>query len=319
MDAAVALSMSLNRVTYFPGRKPVRVYLDCYSCLMSQALRAARLSGANEPQQLSTLKQTLTLLQDMNPSTTPPEIGYQVNQMVREMLGAKDPYRDIKRTSTQQALQLYPRLKEMVQKSEDPLAMAIRLSIAGNIIDFAVNDHVVDLWATVDRVAHQPYAIDDTALLQDRLQKADYVLYLADNAGETVFDRVLIESISVPVIYVVKESPIVNDATAEDAVAAGLDTCTTVIDNGTSATGTVFALCSDSFRQQFDHAPLIIAKGQANFETLSEAGTNVFCLLQVKCPMIGRHLNVPVGSIVARQSMPGIIEAPGGSGQLLHR
>ncbi len=199
---------------------------------------------------------------------------------------------------------MYPRLKALVQQSEDPLALAIRISVAGNIIDFAVSDQIADLWETVERVTRQPYAMDDTATLRARLKTASHILYLADNAGETVFDRVLIEALPIPVIYAVKGSHVVNDATMGDAVAAGLDTCANIISNGAQASGTILSLCSESFLQAFNDAPLIIAKGQANFETLSAAGENIFCLLQAKCPMIARHLDVPVGSIIARQSTP---------------
>ena len=282
----------------------MRVYLDCYPCILGQALRAARLSGADETQQYATLQQTLTLLQNLPSGANPPEVVYQVQQMVRSLVGTQDPYEEIKKASTQQAQALYPRLKALVHQSEDPLGTAIRLSIAGNIIDFAVSDQVADLWETVERVMQQPYAIDDTAAFKARLKAADHILYLADNAGETVFDRVLIEALPIPVTYVVKDSPVVNDATIEDAVAAGLDACTILISNGAQASGTILSLCSEAFRQRFDDAPLIIAKGQANFETLSSAGGKVFCLLQVKCPMIGLHLGVPIGSIVARQSVP---------------
>ncbi len=126
---------------------------------------------------------------------------------------------------------------------------------------------------------------------------------MADNAGETVFDRVFIEALPIPVVYVVKEGPIVNDVTMQDAIDAGLDTCATLCRNGSQGTGTPLSMCSESFRTQFRQAQLVIAKGQANFETLSDAGTHVFCLLQVKCPMIGLDLGVPVGSIIARQSI----------------
>jgi len=280
----------------------LKIYLDCYPCFLGQALRAARLSGADEAQQYSIVQHTLSLLQNLPPGINPPQIGYQVQEIVRGTVGPKDPYKEIKQTSTQHALALYPKLKALVHQSDDPLSLAIRLSIAGNIIDFAVSDQIADLWETVERVIRQPYAIDDTAALRDRLKTASYVLYLADNAGETVFDRILIEAMPVPVIYAVKGSPVVNDATTEDALAAGADTCATLISNGAQAAGTILSLCSESFRQHFQDAPLIIAKGQANFETLSNAGAKVFCLLQVKCPMIGQHLNVPVSSIVCRQS-----------------
>ena len=128
------------------------------------------------------------------------------------------------------------------------------------------------MWETVERVLAGPLAIDDLPLLRSRLDKAAEILYLADNAGETVFDRVLIETLSLPVIYAVKSSPILNDATEADALAAGVDNCAKIITNGTSAPGTILNLCSDKFLNIYNAAPLIIAKGQANYETLSTAG-----------------------------------------------
>ncbi len=281
----------------------MKTYFDCYPCFLRQALRAARFVGANETQQHFVLQCTLSLLQSLPSNATPPEIGYQVHQIVSNAIDVWDPYLEAKMMSTQQAMLLYPNLKKLVSQSADPLAIAIRLSIAGNIIDFAMSDQIVDLWKTVERVIQQPYAIDDSGLLKEYLKNADHVLYLADNAGETIFDRVLIEELPVPVTYAVKESPILNDAIIQDALAAGLDSCATLISNGSQASGTILSLCSDAFRKQFEKASVIIAKGQANFETLSESGSNIFCFLQVKCPVIGMDLKVPNGSIVVRQSI----------------
>jgi uncharacterized protein with ATP-grasp and redox domains len=281
----------------------LKTSLDCYPCFLQQALRAARLSGADETQQYSIMQYSLSLLRNLPSGANPPEIGYYIQRIVQDMVGIQDPYLKMKMMSTQQALALYPKLKALVDQSADPLALAIRLSIAGNIIDFGFSDQIADLWETVERVIQQPYAIDDSAAIKAYLKTADHVLYLADNAGETVFDRILIEVLPVPVIYAVKSSPYVNDATMPDALAAGLDTCATLIRNGAQAAGTILPLCSEEFCKYFENAPLIIAKGQANFETLSTAGAKVFCLLQVKCPIIGLDLNVPVGSIIARQSV----------------
>jgi len=262
--------------------------------------------GASETQQQRVMDKTLALLQRLPPGKTPPEIGYVVHRIVREEVADGDPYRAAKDRSTREALSLYPRLKALVAASVDPLEMAVRLSIAGNIIDFGPYEQLLDLWPEVERVLDMPFALDHLVRLRSALDAAAEVLYLADNAGETVFDRVLIEALSVPVTYVVKGSPILNDATLEDAVAAGVDTAADIITNGASAPGTILDLCSETFRQVYAAAPLIIAKGQANYETLSTAGPRVFCLLQVKCPVIGRDLGVPVGGLVVRQSEVGL-------------
>ena len=282
----------------------MHTYLDCYPCFLRQALTAARLVNASESQQQTVLNRTLALLQSLPPGKTPPEIGYAVHRIVREeVVNNLDPYQQAKDQSTHEARALYTRLKTLVTSSDDPFEMAVRLSIAGNIIDFGAYDHMPDLWATVERVIAAPFAPPDHLLrLRAALGNAPWLLYLADNAGETVFDRVLIEALALPVVYAVKGSPVLNDATRKDAIAAGVDTCAKIVSNGAAAPGTILDLCSEEFRQIYANAPLIIAKGQANYETLSTAGPRVFCLLQVKCPVIGRDLGTPVGGIVVRQS-----------------
>jgi uncharacterized protein with ATP-grasp and redox domains len=248
----------------------------------------------------------LDLLKQLEPSSMPPEIGDQVHRLVRQEVGDRDPYRAIKEASTQYAQSLYPRMKTLLAETDDPLGMAVRLSIAGNIID-AAPDREYDLWDTVERVLFQPFAIDDRAAFREALARVDQgvrttpVLYLADNAGETVFDRVLIEMLDTPVTYAVKGGPTLNDATEEDALAAGVDQVAKVVSTGSDAPGTVLDRCSQEFQRLYDEAELVIAKGQANYETLSEEGPKVFCLLQTKCPVIARDVGVPVGSIVLSQ------------------
>jgi uncharacterized protein with ATP-grasp and redox domains len=280
----------------------MKTYLDCYPCFVHQALHAARGAHLDEEQQIAVVRNTLALLQTVPADLTPPEIGSRVHMLVRQFVGEVDCYRQEKQRSTQEALEMYPALKQLVAQSQDPFDTAVRLSIAGNIIDLAMKDEHDDLWATVDRVLSQPYAVDDLPALRKGLAAADWVLFLADNAGETVFDRVLVENLPLRVVYAVKGTPIVNDATLEDAIDAGLDGCAQLISNGSGAIGTVLNLASPEFRDFFERAPLIISKGQGNYETLSEAGERVFCLLQAKCPVIGRDIGVPVGSIVVRRS-----------------
>jgi uncharacterized protein with ATP-grasp and redox domains len=278
----------------------MKTYLDCYPCFLRQTLDAARMAGADERQQKALLNRVLDLLRRVEPSSTPPEIGDQVHRIVRREVGNSDPYRVAKEAGTRRALALYPRLKTLVAESHDPLGTAVRLSIAGNIIDFGP-DLEYDLWGTVERVLAQPFAVDDGATFREALSRVGQMLYLADNAGETVFDRVLIEVLNVPVVYVVKGGPILNDATREDALAAGLGQVAEIVDTGLDASGTILPRCSAEFWQLYDKAEMVIAKGQANYETLSEEGIKIFFLLQTKCQVIARDVGVPVGSIVLKQ------------------
>jgi uncharacterized protein with ATP-grasp and redox domains len=289
----------------------MRTYLDCYPCFLRQALEAARLTGADDNQQKAILDQVLQVLRRSELSSTPPEIGDAIHRLVRQARGDGDPYLETKEASTRQALACYPRLRELVQNAGDALDVAVRLSIAGNIIDSGP-DQQYDLWNVIERVLAQPFAVDDMTAFRKALAAADRVLYLADNAGETVFDRVLIEVLGIPVVYAVKGGPVLNDATLEDALAAGLDQVADVVETGSDAPGTILGRCPAKFRQLYDEAEMVVAKGQANYETLSEAGPKVFFLLQTKCPVIARDAGVTIGSILLRQGRLGA-EAQGES------
>jgi uncharacterized protein with ATP-grasp and redox domains len=278
----------------------MRTYLDCYPCFLRQALGAARLAGADDAQQKEVVDRVLGALKLIELSSTPPEIAERVHGLVRQEMGDGDPYRAVKEESTHQAWVLYPRLEALLTESEDTLETAVRLSIAGNIIDFGLEQDY-DLWSTVERVLSQPFAIDEGSAFREALSRVGRVLYLGDNAGETVFDRLLIQTLGVPVTYAVKGGPILNDATREDALAAELDEVAEVVDTGSQAPGTILGRCSEAFRDLYAGAELVIAKGQANYETLSNEGSRVFFLLQAKCPVIARDVGVAVGGIVLRQ------------------
>ena len=278
----------------------MKTYLDCYPCLLRQALSAARRAGASENQQHSILLNTMEELSAFPTGSTPPQLAYRIHQQVQQLTNNIDPYRDDKDQATQQALVLYPELKKKVSEASDPLEMAVRIAIAGNIIDLGVAESY-DLDATLKRVLTQAFAINDLVSLRSALDQSVSVLYLADNAGETVFDRVLIESFESPVTYVVKSGPIINDATHEDAVAAGIDQVAEIIDNGSNAPGTLLDQCSEDFRKRFAQADLIIAKGQANYESLSDSSAPIFFLLQAKCNVIARDLRIAEEGTVLKQ------------------
>ena len=278
----------------------MKTYLDCFPCFLRQALEAARIAGADEERQRLILDRTMALLQDASLESKPPEIGDRVHRIVRQLTGDDDPYAAVKAESTREALRLYPRLKALVAEDGDRLERAIRIAIAGNVIDFATGADF-DIEEGLERILNQPFAINDIAAFRKALSEARSVLYLGDNAGETVFDRMLIEALGVPVIYAVKGGPIINDATVDDALAAGLDEVAEVVSTGSDAPGTILSRCSAEFRALYERAELVIAKGQANYETLSEEGGQLFFLLKVKCPVIARDIGAPVGSIVLKR------------------
>ena len=255
------------------------------------------MAGATVEQERLVMRETLKILLNLPEGATPPEIGTQVHALVRELTGNQDPYRQVKKDSTRKALALLPKLRQLVAEAEDPFEEAVRISIAGNIIDFGPNPDY-DLWEVVERVRHQTLAINKLAELRASIAAAQSILYLGDNAGETVFDRVLIEILNKPVTYVVRGGPVLNDATLEDALEVGLDEVAEIIDNGARVPGTALSACSPAFQARFRSAELILAKGMGNYETLSTVDAPIFFLLQVKCPVIGKDLGVPDRSVV---------------------
>jgi damage-control phosphatase, subfamily I len=279
----------------------MQTYLDCYPCVLRQAIEAARMSGATPSQEKEVVQQTLSLLSHLPKGATPPAIGAQVHRVVRAVTGNDDPYQAVKHAATAGALAMLPAILALLASSEDKLETAFRLSIAGNIIDFGPNPDY-DLWEVVNRVLSQDFAINDLPLLRKQLEAAESILFLGDNAGETVFDRILIETLPLPVTYVVRGGPVINDATCEDAIAAGIDRVANIIDNGTRIPGTILSECSSAFQSHFNAADLILAKGMGNYETLSTTPRPVFFLLQVKCPVIAVDIGAPHGSIVIKHA-----------------
>lgn len=278
----------------------MRTYLDCYPCVLRQAIEAARMAGATPEQEKKIVWKTLDILKSMPEGETPPAIGARVHQVVRQVSGSADPYHTKKQEATEKALSMLPKLRSLLDASEDRLETAIRLSIAGNIIDFGPNK-AYDLWEVVKRVLEQDFAINALPNLRKRLAAVDSVLFLGDNAGESVFDLLLIETLSKPVTYVVRGGPVLNDVTIEDARAAGIDHAADVIDNGAEVPGTILTECSPEFVERFKAADLILAKGMGNYETLSTEKAPIFFMMQVKCPVIGMDIGAPAGSIVLQE------------------
>lgn len=276
---------------------------ECQHCFQRQTDNAARLAGL-DAETVARLKQAVSAELAAQPADlTLPAKASRVHALVRQISANPDPYRTAKQEATEHALSLYPHLKQMIEVSADPLDTAVRLAIAGNIIDLGVANEY-DLEASIERVLDTPLAIDHITQLKAVLRDARAVLFLGDNAGETVMDRLLIETLPLPVTYVVKGGPAVNDATREDAVAAGLDQVCEVMDNGAAILGTILDECSVELRERFWSADVVIAKGMANYESLSGTRSKLFFLLQAKCAVIAGYLGVAEKSLIVMEDTP---------------
>jgi uncharacterized protein with ATP-grasp and redox domains len=291
----------LKDIGYKEGMK---TSLDCIACFIRQALDAARLVSTDTAVHQRILREVLRWAGEMDMDQPAPVMGQRIHRLIRKIVGIDDPYRDVKDHQNRMALALLPELKTKIEAATDPLIMALRLAIAGNVIDMGVNGNVTesDVRESVIQALTEPF-VGEQSGFRNAVAETQRILYLADNAGEIAFDRLLIEQLGpARVTVAVRGDPVINDATRADARAVGLHEIAEIIDNGSDAPGTLLDDCSQEFKRRFIEADLILAKGQGNFETLSDEPYNIFFLFKAKCSVIAAHAGVPIGTHVLARS-----------------
>jgi len=283
-------------------------------CFIRQALDSAKLVTDDEMVHEQVIRYVLKLASDLDMSKTPPEIGQQIHRLIRELVCNDDPYRESKKRFNRLALDICNDLEDTIGSSEDPLETAIRLAIAGNIIDLGVKTSISE--SDIEKIITNCLTADfDKSAIEEfknAVSRAERILYLTDNAGEIVFDKLLIEQLPLEKVTVaVRGKPVINDATAEDAEFAGLTELVEVIDNGSDAPGTIIDGCSKEFKRSFEQSDLIISKGQGNYETLSDKQKDIFFVLKAKCPVIARNLGCEVGEMIFKRASSTAISQKG--------
>jgi len=279
-------------------------------CIAKQALEAVRLATNNPKIQEEVLRRVMRHLTEIGWIGTPPQLvrASRVVELIEELTGVYDPYKDLKRASNDEALAMLNEVKSLIASHEDSLRAAVKVAIAGNIIDFVAVE-TYDLRATIEKVMKQEPAIDDYSRLRGEVLSAETLLYFADNAGEIVFDKLLVEEMirvrGKPfrrISFVVKGGPIINDATIEDALYVGLDKLPNIefkkVSSGKPGTGP--ELSSPEVLSWIRNHDLVISKGQGNYEDLSDIG-EVYFLLIAKCPVVAEDIGVRVGDIVIKR------------------
>ncbi|MCK5128298.1 MAG: DUF89 family protein [Clostridiales bacterium] len=273
----------------------MKTHLDCIPCFLKQTIESARITGADEKLQKKIIDEVCKIIPDFSFEASPPQMAVKIHKIIRELTSNKDPYKKIKQDSQKLALGMYPYLKEQVTKADDALSSAVKIAAIGNVIDLAVND-VATINRKLEDISNHEFAIFDYGQFTNALNNAKTILYLGDNAGEIVLDKLFIETINHNNLYfAVRGAPVINDATIEDAVEDNLDAFCTIISNGTDAPGTLLNQCSEEFMNIYNQADVIIAKGQANFETLNQVDRNIYFLTQIKCSTIAQRYGYCVG------------------------
>ncbi len=265
---------------------------DCLVCFLRQSLATVRRCTNDPGQQWQIVTEVGSMLADFDPALPPPENAVHYYRLIAERTGVPDPYLAEKNESNSYGLALEASTRELIAAAADPLQAALQFAINANVLDYGAQVRLDRDQALAS--CRRPLAIDHSSALRRLIARRPRLLYLADNCGEIVFDKLLIEqllALGCNLTLAVRRSPIINDATLEDARLCGLDALCPVIDNGADVPGTPLAACSPEFRRAFAQADGIISKGMGNFECLSEVQAPIFFLFIVKCTTVRNHLN----------------------------
>ena len=274
---------------------------ECYACLMRQALNTARSATDDLARQADALRETAAYLVQADASQCPARFSQPMYDIVSRVTGVADPFAALKRRTNALALELLPEVRAQVVRSRDPLAKALHAAAAGNVIDAGIT-RGFDVRKDMRAMLQEPFAINDLPLFQSLLKRGTRLLYLADNAGEIVFDALAVDRLrrfGATVTVAVKSGPIINDATLEDAQAAGLPELCTVLETGSADIGVDWNRAAPALRAAYDAAEIVLAKGHGHFETMCDAPRpGLFFLLKAKCPVVAQALHVRVGDLV---------------------
>lgn len=285
----------------------MKIHTDCLACIETQAHRVCDILHVNQSQREDIISLAYQHIQQFDFNLTPPHNATPLYEAMAKYLSVDDLYADIKRESSLMAEKFIPLCEEAIATSSNPLLSATKTAVAGNVIDLA-SVMMYDLKEELDKVYHTPFAVDDFDALAQSLSHAKTVVYLADNAGEEIFDKVYIKTLKtlfphVEVYYFVRGKPIINDLTCKDALASKIDEVAVIVDSGVPTPGLAMEFMHEEARKIFEKAECIISKGMGNYECLGDTqGYPIFFLFKVKCSVVARSVGAHLGDIVCKKS-----------------
>lgn len=285
----------------------MKIHDKCLPCVVNQAIKVANITGVDEKERL--FREIFTYLSKMDFEITTPEIIGEVFSMIKEHTNNPDPYKETRQYYNTLFLDLLPQFEKKIEQAADPFHLAVRYAIVGNIIDFNPihNTLLDDIFDYFEKMEQLELAIDDSQTLKKDILNAKTLLYLGDNCGEICLDKILLKKIkelnpNLKILFGVRGKPVVNDSIAEDAYAVGINEYAEIIDNGDGSLGTVLNRTSQEFKEVYKKADIVIAKGQANYECLSEENKNVYFLLMSKCDVIANNIGVEEKKMICMKS-----------------
>ncbi|MBN1860829.1 MAG: DUF89 family protein [Candidatus Thermoplasmatota archaeon] len=282
----------------------MKIQPECLPCLLKRVLFEAQLSTNDAKQRTRTLRHACRLLAELyDPSVCSATIATKLHRAVYDTLEDNDPYKTLKQESNAIALRLVPKADQLIRSAPDPVQASMLCAIIGNIMDFGIDGSSTTpqmLQTVFDRLYEEGLGYDDSAKVKASLKKAQRMVLFTDNCGEIVFDTLLCRELkaqypALHITVVVKEEPILSDATEKDARDIGLHKIVDeLLTTGCYAVGVDVSRLPPSVKKAMDQADLLIAKGMANYESFSETDIRpIAYLLRTKCNAIARSMDLP--------------------------
>ena len=275
----------------------------CVTCIFSQSLRVCETLQVDNETTKKVLDSIAGQISEWSFKQTPPQVAARVYPEIAKLLQTDDIYYDFKRKATEHAKAFIPFVEEIIDKHNDKFYASLKAAVAGNVIDLAAQQQF-DLEEEVVKVFDSPFEIDDSEELRKILQSSKNLLVVGDNAGEHLFDKVMMKCLkenfeNLNIFYAVRGKPIINDITIKEALEAGIDEVAEIVDSGVDTPGLDLNRASDKMLSVYKQADVVLAKGMGNYESLNGISTRpTFFLLKVKCSVVAQSLEANVGDII---------------------
>jgi len=279
----------------------------CVECIINQSRRVSEAIKADDTLNKRIVDYVEASGENFDFTKSPPEVASTIYEKMAEIAGMDDLYAELKQHATQKAKTFLPQLQSELQNSSNKLLTAIKIAVAGNVIDLAA-EVTFDLDEEMEKVFETKFAYDNFDCLEESLENATTLLYIGDNVGEHIFDYLCIETLqelypTLVIYYMVRGNPIINDVTMTEAKEAGFDSLCHLVDSGVNTPGFAYERANSESQAIFDEADLVITKGMGNYECLSPSPRSNLCyLLKVKCNVVANSLGQNVGDIICKMN-----------------
>jgi hypothetical protein len=279
----------------------MKISRECYLCIYTQTLNLTKRLGLDEYKASEVLRGVAKIISKYPLNVTPPEIAAEVYDFISEITGISDPFKEAKKEAITEALKFKEILQTKLKNSQNPLLEACKIAVAGNVIDLGVNQ-TYDLDKEIESIFDIEFKHNNFNDLKEKLKSAKSIVYLGDNAGENVFDEILIKELrnfADKIYYFARGKPIINDITVNDLKGLEISDLAEVVNSGVDTPGFHLNRANERAKKLFFDADLVISKGMGNFECLfGECGREVFYLFKVKCNVVARACGADVGDYV---------------------